>query len=431
MNKGFWDEAIKKYKALDKNIKTDVLVVGGGLAGVLTAYRLAIKGYSVVLVEKDELGSHRTIKTTAVITALQDVYYSDLCKNIGDNKTKLFLEANMSAIEEYKKLSLEYSFDFEEVNSYKYSNDLKKLNDEIKTLTKLGYEANLVNFKFNMLNIDAIEFKNQGQMNPMKLIDELTSTFHVYEHSMVHKIKDNMAFIGDYYIEANKIIITTGYPFFRWRGGFFMKLTQRKSYVLAIKTDDKSMHNGVGGNDKDLYFRSYKDYLLVGGNDTNSGKRDGGFNKIEDYARMYYPNSIVENRWINQDTVSLDGMPYIGKLRYLNDVYVATGFNLWGMTGAMISSMVIANSVCGIKNPYQKLFSIYRRMLFMPLLKNIGKAIVGLVTPKTLRCSHMGCVLVWNNKELCYECPCHGSRYDYDGKVIENPAMSDKKIIRN
>lgn len=431
MNKGFWKVLEKKYPSLDRNIETEILVIGGGICGVLCAYSLSQRGYKVVLVEKDELGSHRTIRTTAVITALQDVYYSKLVNDIGISKTKLFLDANLQAIEEYKRLSKEYSFDFEEVSSYKYSNDRKKLEEEMDILEKLGYKPMLKDFSFNNLDVSAIEFSGQGQMNPMKLIEELSNTFEVYEHSMVTDIKGHTAYIKDYKIRADKIIITTGYPFFRWHGGFFMKLTQNKSHVLAFKTKEKSIHNGIGNNDDNLYFRSYKDYLLVGGNDIEVGKIEECFKKLEEYVGKYYPDTIIENRWINQDCVSLDGMPYIGKLRFLKDVYVATGFNLWGMTGSMIASKVITDSICTNYNPYQKLFSIYRRMLIIPLLKNIGKAFLGLVRPKKLRCKHMGCALVWNGEQKWYECTCHGSRYSSDGKVIENPARSDIKKLNN
>lgn len=412
---------------LDKNIETDILVVGGGICGVLCAYQLSQKGYSVVLVEKDELGSHRTIKTTAVITALQDVYYSQLIKLIGRKKTKLFLKANIEAIEEYKKLSDIYAFDYEEVNSYKYSDNKKKLDEEVQTLSEIGYLANRVNLSYNKLKIYAIEFKNQGQMNPMKLISELTNHFQVYEHSMVTKIKNNNAVVGNYKIKANKIILATGYPFFRWHGGFFMKLIQNKSYVVAFKTKQKSKDNGIGEGNESLYFRSYQDYLFVGGNDRAVGEKGIEFQNLDEYVKKYHPNCSIEKRWINQDCVSLDGIPYIGKLRCLKNVYVATGFNLWGMCASMIASNVLTDLICNKKTPYQKVFSIYRRMPIIPLIKNLKKAVVGLIGHKKIRCTHMGCALKWNDEEKKYECTCHGSTFDEEGNPIENPARGKLK----
>ena len=214
------------------------------------------------------------------------MYYSKLVNDIGISKTKLFLDANLQAIEEYKRLSKEYSFDFEEVSSYKYSNDRKRLEEEMDILGKLGYKTMLKDFSFNNLDVSAIEFSGQGQMNPMKLIEELSNAFEVYEHSMVTDIKGHIAYIKDYKIKASKIIITTGYPFFRWHGGFFMKLTQNKSHVLAFKTKEKCNNNGVGSNSYDLYFRSYNDYLLVGGNDIAVGKIEECFKKLEEYEEI-------------------------------------------------------------------------------------------------------------------------------------------------
>lgn len=428
LNQTFWKNNIKKYSSLNHNMYTEILVIGGGLCGVLCAYQLARSGHQVVLVEQNELGCCRTGKTTAVITALQDVYYSDLINSIGEKRTKLFLNANLDAIEDYQKLSEQFDFDFEEVSSYKYSFQTELLHKEILALSKLGYHANLrMNFSFQGQSGEAIEFLNQGQMNPLKLIESLSTYFKVFEHSKVDKIQNHTAYIGKYEIHADKIILTTGYPFFKWQGGFFMKLNQKKSYVLAIRTNQKNKNNAIGGKEKNLYFRSYGDFLLIGGNDTKVGKHQGAFQELDAYVSNYYPNALVEAKWVNQDCVSLDGLPYIGRYRFLKDVYVAAGFNLWGMTGSMIAATLISDMINGKNNPYHELFSIYRSMLVVPLVKNLGTAVINMLSFNKNRCTHMGCALTWNSKEECYECPCHGSKYDADGNIIFNPANKELK----
>lgn len=425
MNESIWGRSKREYPSINKDIETEILVVGGGICGILCAYQLSSRGYSVVLVEKDSIGSHRTFKSTAVVTALQDVSYSKLGKSLGKRKAKLYLEANLYAVKEFQKLSEKYSFDYKNVSSYKYSSNKKELEDEMDYILSLGYDAYLSNISFNMIDSWAIEFKNQGQINPVKLIDELSVNFKIYEHSMITKIKNNYAYVKKHKIHAKKIIVATGYPFFIWHGGFYMKLSQNKSYVIALKTNNKSDDNGIGINNKDLYFTSYKDYLLIGGNDIELGSCCEGFKKLKEYALKKFPDSKVEKKWVNQDCVSLDGMPYIGRLRFLRDVYVATGFNLWGMTGAMLSSLIIADMICKKENTYSNIFSIYRRMPLIPLIKSISKSIVGLVQIGGPRCTHMGCKLKQIGDE--FECSCHGSKYKINGELIENPAMSDLK----
>ncbi len=423
MTKSIWQKRKKNLPVLQEDLKTEILVIGGGLCGLLCAYYLTQSGHQVVVLEADEIGSHRTGKTTAVITALQDVYYSDLAEMIGKEKARLFLEANLNAIGEYKKLSQELLFDFEEVSSYKYSSDLKKLQKEALFLSQLGYYAPLLShFQYLGIEGNAIEFLNQGQMNPIQLIDELAKKCKIYEHTRVQKIKDKIAYTEKHKIEADKIVIATGYPFFKWHGGLFMKLTQNKSFVCAIKSSVPTKANAIGGIAKDLYFRSYRDYLIVGANDQKTGQLRESFEPIQHYLNKNYPSALIEHQWVNQDCVSLDGLPYIGSYRFLKNVFVATGFNLWGMTGSMIAAQLIRDIIEGKSNPYYHLFSLYRPMLIMPLLKNMGNAVFNLIMPKKLRCTHLGCALKWNEEEHCYECPCHGSKYDELGNVLESPA---------
>ena len=423
-----WKKRLRVFPSLNENMETEVLVVGGGICGLLTAYKLSLTGHQVVVVEADEIGSHRTGKSTAVITALQDVYYSDLVESIGYDRTKLFLKANLEAIEEYKKLAEEFVFDFEKVSSYKYSENLEKLQNEFLTLAKLGYHANLVNhLRYLHQSGNAIVFENQGQMNPIMLIDALASKLTIFEHSKVDQIKNKIAYIGSNQIKADKIVIATGYPFYRWRGGFYMKLTQKKSFVISLKKEVNQPTNAIGGKANDLYFRTYKDSLVVGGNDMPTGRLCDFYEPLEAFKDSYAANTPVEYKWVNQDCVTLDGLPYIGKYRFLKDVYVATGFNLWGMTGSMISAMVICDLINEKTNPYVKLFHPYRSMLVVPLVKNIMTALINLVNFKKPRCTHFGCALVWNKEEKCYECPCHGSKYDKDGKPIETPALEHLK----
>ena len=131
----------------------------------------------------------------------------------------------------------------------------------------------------------------------------------------------------------------------------------------------------------------------------------------------------------SRDCVTLDGLPYIGLYsKSISNRYVATGFNLWGMTTSMVAASILSDMIQGIKNPYADVFSPNRSLLHPQLFANLGTTLFDMCTPTTKRCSHLGCALKWNKLEHSWDCPCHGSRFDHRGKVVDNPAMKDKKL---
>ncbi len=417
-----WQEIqLPKYPSLDRDITTDVLVVGGGICGVLCAYRLA-KKYKVVLVEANQIASSRTCKTTATITALQDIRYRDLIQQKGIKTAQLYLEANLECLREYESLAQEFDFDFERVASYKYFKNNKRLmEEELKAIQKLGFDATIADDY-------AICFPNQAQMNPLKLISQLLSHIQVYEHTPIFKIKNHIAYTKQYKINAKYIIVATGYPFLKWKGLFPLKLTQNKSYVAVIEnTENKESFHAIGYEEGDLYFRTYKNKCIIGGNDQKTGKGIAGFQPLMHYIVRQYPHHRISYQWVNQDCVSVDGLPYIGPYGNFKRVFVATGFNLWGMTGAMLSSMILSDCIEKKKNRYSEIVSPKRRSPVFPILKNTGTAIVNLIKPKK-RCNHLGCALYFNKEEQVYECPCHGTKYNQQGDIIFNPAQKKKNL---
>lgn len=421
--KSLWEDVqIKKYDKLNRDIECEVLVIGGGITGVLTAFYLSKEGKKVVLVERDRLCSKKTNKTTAVITAFQDFYYKDFDSNTANS----YLRANLNAIEEYKKLSNLYSFDFEMCSSFKYG-DYDVLKEEFAVLRQMNYFC-LFHEYLEDFKAPALEFKNQAQMHPLKLINCLIEKLIIYENTPVFRIKNNKAYTDKYIIKADNIVVTTGYPFLKIKGLFPLKLHQEKSYVLAIKNDYLRKFNAIGTNINDLYFRSYGDYILIGGTQIRTGEEIDGFKKIEEFVRKEF-NKDVEYKWINQDAISLDSLPYIGKYSlFSNNLFVATGFNLWGMTSAMNSALLIRDLIMKRENIYRQLFSPQRGYKLLPLLKNIKESIKGLISFKTPRCSHLGCKLKYIKEEDVYECPCHGTKYNKNGRIVDGPGIKDKNL---
>ena len=175
-----------------------------------------------------------------------------------------------------------------------------------------------------------------------------------------------------------------------------------------------------------LSFRSSGNLLLLGGGGHRTGKRGGGWNELSACARKYYPDAREIFRWATQDCMTLDGLPYVGPYSSgTPNLYTATGFNKWGMTSSMAAAMLLSDLVQDKENPYAELFSPARTSLRPQLAANLLKSAAGLLTPTTPRCPHMGCALKYNPQERSWDCPCHGSRFGEDGRLLDNPATDD------
>ncbi len=174
---------------------------------------------------------------------------------------------------------------------------------------------------------------------------------------------------------------------------------------------------------KGLSFRNYKDVLLIGGGAHRTGKTGGNWEELRKFANQYYPDAKELCVWAAQDCMSLDNVPYIGKYSaHTHELYVATGFNKWGMTGSMVAARLLCDFVMGNKNEDSDVFSPSRSMLKPQLFVNIFETSANMIIPTTKRCPHLGCALKWNKAEHTWDCACHGSRFAEDGTVLDNPA---------
>ena len=432
-DRSIWSDTVKlkSFPTLDKNIKTKVLVIGGGVTGILCAYELKKRNIDCILVEQDTIGKGISKNTTAFITAQHELLYQDIIKRRGLKNAKTYLRLNLRALHEYRKLGDIFDIDFQNCSSIMFSSKSKSiiLNEKI-ALDKLGYKTELVN-EIPLKNIDiklGIKFNRQGKLNPLKLINALSNDLEIYEHTRVENVKRNKAYANNHTIEFDKVIVASHYPMIDKTGLYFLKLFQKRSYVVAIKQE--AFSDTYCSVDEDgLYFRSYNKYLIIGGNDRNVGKE----------CRCYFVSKIqntfkentIEYSWSNQDLITIDQIPYIGKYDIFHkNWYVATGFDLWGFTWAMVSSFVLADMIEGKKRV--KLLSPQRFWIKKQLFINIKNTVKNMITFRKPRCTHLGVALKYNKIDGVYECPAHGSRFDFDGKVINGPAKhnSDSMIFK-
>lgn len=420
----------RSFPTLDGDKKTDVLIIGGGIAGLLCAYKLKQRGVNCIVLEADKICGGVTQNTTAKITSQHGLIYDKLIKNFGAEKAKMYLDSNEKAIDDFCQLAKNIPCDFESQDNIVYStNNIRKVEKEIKALEIIGYKAEFVKDIPVPVEIEgAVKFKGQAQFNPLKLLSEISKDLEIYENTKVIEVRGNTAitFHGD--VVADKIIVATHFPFMNKRGAFFIKLYQERSYVIALENgpqiDGMYVDEATGG----YSFRNYENYILVGGGDHRTGKQGGAYNQIRSFAKINYPDCPEKYHWATQDGMSLDSVAYIGQYSPKTpNLFVATGFNKWGMTTSMVSANLLSDLVTDKDNEYKDLYSPSRSILTPQLLVNMGETIINLATPTAKRCPHLGCALKWNSAEHTWDCPCHGSRFTENGQVIENPATDDLK----
>ena len=214
-------------------------------------------------------------------------------------------------------------------------------------------------------------------------------------------------------------------------GGYFAKLYQHRSYVIALKNAKKISGMYVDASDTGLSFRSDGNFLLLGGGGHRTGKQGGGWKELENFAKQHFHNAKIVAKWATQDCMTLDEIPYIGQYsQAMPDIYVATGFNKWGMTNSMVSAEILCDLIQGKFNRYAELFSPSRSIFHTQLFTNTFESILGLLTPTAPRCPHLGCALKYNREEHSWDCPCHGSRFSENGTLIDNPATDDHLSIQ-
>ena len=425
-----WTKTVKMpaFPALEGDVKTDVLIIGGGMAGILCAHFLQEQGVDYVLAEGRTICSGVTKNTTAKITSQHGLLYDKLTKQRGSDVAAMYLHANEAAIERYAALAKYIDCDFERKTNYVYSlQDKGKIEKEMKALERLGFHSIFSECgELAFLVAGAVGFEQQAQFHPLKFVSEVAKNLHIYEHTYVKELKPHRAVTERGEIAFDKLIIATHFPMDNKHGMYFLKLYQHRSYAIAYEraADVKGMYVDEAMNG--MSFRNVGELLLIGGGDHRTGKQGGCWKEIEDFASQTYPEAKKVTKWATQDCMSLDGVPYIGEYsKRMPGCYVATGFNKWGMTTSMVAAELLKDLVLGKDNAYQEVYNPARSMLKPQLFVNGAEAAMNLILPAKRRCPHMGCGLKWNREERSWDCPCHGSRFGEDGGVVDGPAMGD------
>lgn len=418
------------FPALDGDITTDVLIIGGGMAGLLCALLLDRAGIRYTLAEADRICGGVTAGTTAKIT-LQHGFFADrLIRRFGYERAKMYVDANAAALWEYRDLCAGLDCGFAAADNIVFTRRNRKLAEtEAAALDMLGVRAEVLDsLPVPVDCTGAVLVRDQAQFHPLRFAFAAAQGLNIYEHTRVVSVSPGMVQTEHGRIRAERIIIATHFPMLNGRGLYFMKLFQHRSYMLALENAPPVPAMIVDESPAGMTFRQHGDLLLLGGSGSRTGKRSGGWDDLRQFAKRIAPDARETAHWAAQDCMTLDGVPYVGQYsRSTPWLYVTTGFGKWGMTGAMAGAMLLRDQLLGKTSDFAPAFSPSRTMLRPQLAVNLAEAIAGMLRPTAPRCPHMGCALTYNRQEHSWDCTCHGSRFAADGTLLDNPAKTGLK----
>lgn len=485
------------FPPLSAGVHVDVAVLGGGIVGITTAWLLKQAGYRVAVIEARRIAAGVTGNTTAKVTALHGLIYRHLIDHAGVDRARLYALANLSAIEEIARLTALLGIDcqFTWASAFTFAEtdeQVAAVEAEVEAATQIGLPAQLVHSCDLPFPIKAaIELPHQAHFHPRRYLLALAAMIpgegsHIFEQTMAHDVRDGRPCVVETHrgsVTAEHVVVATHHPF-PFEGFYFARMHLRRSYAVGVRLAGPVPAGMYISADEDRpEFHSYRPshddlgpLLIIGGAGHRTGHEHdtaARLRQLEAHARNAFDVVRVDYRWAAQDNVTLDRIPYVGRLsRNTKHVFVATGFGGWGMTNGTASAMLLSDLVRGRENPWKKLYSPQRAEL-LPNARRLmsegaraGVSFVGGhlrqpegrdaadVAPGEARiisrgwtkvgvyrdslgtlhavspiCTHMRCVVRWNNAETSWDCPCHGSRFDPDGHVLQGPAVKDLDIV--
>src|SRR4051794_16711859 len=474
------------YPALTGDLRVDVAVLGGGIAGLTTAVLLKRQGARVAVIEAAAVGRGVTGCTTAKVSALQVPVSSQIRARHGRDAAATYAHASLAGVERLGSLAAELApdADAERRPAFTYAAEeaeRRAVEQEAEAAHEAGLPVELVDGPDLPYAVHgAVRLDDQLQLHPVRYVQSLAAAVagngsHVVERTRACAVEEGtpcrVRTTGGA-VAADHVVVATHYPIFD-RGLFFARLAPTRSYCLAARPaggrPPRGMSISAGATTRSV--RSYGDLLIVGGEGHAPGSGEATperFRRLEAFAREHWDVAEVTHRWSAQDPTPDDHLPFVGPYRSGSTrLWVTTGYMKWGLATATFSAMALADRIDGRENAWTTAFSPSRVSLrSAPRVAQLGvkfgadlladrirppqalrtstipagearvvpdgvrgkKGVFrdseGTLHAVSLRCTHMGCLLRFNAAERSWDCPCHGSRFDVDGTVLEGPAVT-------
>ena len=484
-----WQEkaAQPTYPTLEDNRHFDVVVIGAGITGLTTALLLKRQGSRVAVLESGRVASGATGLNTGKVSALQSTVYSSIQSHRGDQAAETYAAASMAAVDKVADIadSESISCDLRRRHAYTYATDdseLRSVEREFETAQSAGLPVEFereIDLPFPVKG--AVGLADQLEFNPVRYAAGLAAAVHgddcaIFENTRAIALSEGtpcgvQTTRGR--ITADQVVVATHYPIFD-RGLYFARLEPKRSYCIAARTSDEPPRGlSINPGNPTRSLRSYEGQLVVCGEGHATGARgisETRYERLEEFARKHWNVEEITHRWSAQDPTPYDHFPMIGAYTPVaSRVYTATGFMKWGLSGGTFAAMLLADLISGRENPWAEAFSPTRISAkssaslarinfgvgvdfvadrFAPGQSEEAEEVArgqarivrqdgepngvyrdqdGLLHVVSLRCTHLGCLLRFNGAELSWDCPCHGSRFDVDGDVLEGPAVRPLK----
>jgi glycine/D-amino acid oxidase-like deaminating enzyme len=437
------------YEPLADSQTFDVAVVGAGISGLTAALLLKRGGARVAVIEADRVAAATTGYTTGKLTSLHGLVYAGLVQSHGEERARTYGEANEAAIDMVEEIAREERIecDFERMAAVTYTEkagEVAKVEDEVQAAQQLGLPASFTTETDLPFDVAAaISFERQARFHPRRYCLGLAAAIEgdgsrVFEQSRVVDFEaDGRGWTvktASGNVRADHAVFATQLPFFL-RGLLFAKTHPVRSHVVTIRTPHLPRAMYITASKPTRSIRPHPapggEVVLVGG----EGHRPGAgsdkkrYETLRRYAQDRFDATAFEYQWSAHDYHPADGLPYAGRLGD-DGPFVVTGLKGWGLSQSTAAAMAIAGSIQGQELPWTDLYDPNRLGLprsAWPLLRD-GLLSANQLTVEGLRhrgvprCTHMGCVLAWNDAEETWDCPCHGSRFGADGSVLRGPA---------
>jgi glycine/D-amino acid oxidase-like deaminating enzyme/nitrite reductase/ring-hydroxylating ferredoxin subunit len=470
------------YPAQRDAVQVDIAVLGGGITGLTTALLLKRDGARVAVLEAARVGTGVTGCNTGKVSALQSTILSTIRGRHGAEKAKVYAEASLAAVELVAKLSADegISCDLDRRPAFTYAADdteIRAVEQEAEVAGAAGLAVRLVD------SVDlpypvaaAARLDDQVELQPTAYTQGLAAAVEgegsfIFEGTRALSVEGGSPCrirTSGATVTAGQVVDATHYPLLD-RGLYFARLEPMRSYCIAARirgAPPQGLSISAGSTTRSI--RSYGDLLIVGGEGHETGAGEASrarYDRLEQFARRHWDVDAVTHRWSAQDPVPYDDLPVVGRYTPRSSrLFVASGFMKWGLTGGTSAAMLLRDLLGGRDHPWASTFDPNRITLrAVPRLAQIN-AKVGLdlvgdrVRPAqtrsqvdvprgearvvrdgrgktgvyrdeggeahavSLRCTHLGCLVRFNAAERSWDCPCHGSRFDVDGAVLEGPA---------